>query len=182
MANMNFQDQPGDKPQKPAADFDDPKVDDLYVDSPSGGTRFVWVAIVVIIIAAIGGGVFLLNKYGYLNFLRKRHTVTVVTSNPPPPVAMTNNPKIVPPAVTPKPLDKFSIQVSAFKSKPMAEKYAAKLKRNGMDAYVLASNVPNGETWFKVCVGSYGSKLQAIAATQELKEKTGADVWVVPTQ
>ncbi len=181
MANMNFQDQPGEKPQKPAADFNDPKVDDLYVDSPSGGTKFVWVALVVIIIAAIGGGFYLLNKYGYLNFMRKRHAVTVVTSNPPPPVAMTNNPAALPPA-PPKAMDKFSIQVSAFKSKPMAEQYAAKLKQNGLDAFVLASSVKNGEAWFKVCVGSYGTKIQAIAATQELKEKTGTDVWVVPAQ
>ena len=184
---MNFQDQPAgekpqQKPQQPAPNFDDPQVDDIFIDSPSSGTKFLWIALVVVLVAGLGGGLYLLNKHGYLKFFHKKPTITVMTQSAPvapPPVAKT---------VTPAPLSKapetgsFAIQVSAFKTKPMADNYVSKLKKKGIDAFVFAGTVPNEGTWFKVCVGSFDTKLRAIAATEEMKKKVGTDVWVVPVQ
>lgn len=181
---MNFQDQPsGEKPQQkqPGKNFNDPQVDDIFIDSPSSGAKILWVVLVVVVLAGIGGGAYLLNKYGYLNFLHKKPAVAVVTtqpvvapSNTPAPVAMTTSPKVTP--------GSFAIQLSAFKKKAPADKYASKLKQKGIDAYVFAGDVPNEGTWFKVCVGSYDTKLRALAATEEMKRKVGTDVWVVPVQ
>jgi septal ring-binding cell division protein DamX len=181
---MNFQDQPsGEKPQQkqPAPNFNDPQVDDIFIDSPSSGAKILWIVLAVVVLAGIGGGVYLLNKYGYLNFLHKKPAVAVVTTTPS--VAPSTPPPSSPAATTTKAAPgSFAIQVSAFKTKPLADKYVTKLKQKGIDAFVLAGDVPNEGTWFKVCVGSYDTKLRAIAATEDMKKKVGTDVWVVPVQ
>ncbi|HUI31664.1 MAG TPA: SPOR domain-containing protein [Candidatus Acidoferrales bacterium] len=189
---MNFQDQPtGDKPQQRSQqpNFDDPNVDDIFIDSPSGGLKLLWIALVVVIIAGVGGGLYLLNKYGYLkmNFLHKKHTISVVAESTPPPTvpsstsSTTSTSEVAAPTTSATP-GTFAIQVSAFKAKPLADKYATKLKNQGLDAFVFAGEVPNEGTWFKVCVGSYDTKIRAIAATEDMKRKVGTDVWVVPVQ
>jgi SPOR domain len=181
---MNFQDQPSEEksqPKQSASNFDDPKVDDIFIDSPSGGAKILWIALAVVVFAGIVGGLFLMNKYGYLKFLHKRPAISVVSQAPPPAAAPTNTAPSTP-ATASSTTDRFAVQVSAFRTKPMADKYAAKLKQKGIDAYVLAGEVPNEGTWFKVCVGSYDTKLRAIAATEDLKQKVGTDVWVVPAQ
>ncbi len=181
---MNFQDQPsGEKPQpkQPAQNFNDPQVDDIFIDSPSSGAKILWIVLIVVVLAGLGGGAYLLNKYGYLNFLHRKPAVAVVAT--PAPVAPNNTPTSSPEATTAKATPgSFAIQVSAFKTKPLADKYVTKLKRKGIDAFVFAGDVPNDGTWFKVCVGSYDTKLRAMAATEEMKKKVGTDVWVVPVQ
>jgi len=184
---MNFQDQPsGEKPEQkhPAPNFDDPLVDDIFIDSPSSGTKILWIALVVVVIAGAAGGLYLLNKYGYLSFLHKKPSVTVMSQTPAPAVTTTTRTPLTPPTETASRATSgsFAIQVSAFKTKPMADKYVAELKRKGIDAFVFAGDVPNEGTWYKVCVGSYDTKLRAIAATEEMKKRVGTDVWVVPVQ
>ena len=186
---MNFQDQPsGEKPQQkqPAQNSNDPQIDDIFIDSPSGGTKILWIVLVVVVVAVVGGGVYLLNKYGYLSFLHKKSAVTLMKSPSPSstsvPVAKTTPPAQTAQAVKPATPGSFAIQVSAFKSKPQADKYVSKLKQQGIDAFVFAGDVPNEGTWFKVCVGSFDTKLRALAATEEMKKKVGTDVWVVPVQ
>jgi hypothetical protein len=180
---MNFQDQPsGEKQKQPSPSFDDPRVDDIFIDSPSAGRKILWVLLVVVVIGIVGGGLYMLNKYGYLSFLHRKPVATVVTRTPPP-----QTPKVTPPAPTvtpsnPVPAGKFAIQVSAFRDKPNADRFAAKLKQRGIDAYVFAGEVPNEGTWYKVCVGSYDTKLRAVANIAAMKEKVGTDAWVVQAQ
>ncbi len=183
---MNFQDQPsGEKPQQkpPAPNFNDPQVDDIFIDSPSSGAKFLWIALVVVVLAGVGGGLYLLNKYGYLSFLHKKPAAVTVVNTPIPAPTKTPTPAATSTPTTVKATPgSFAIQLSAFKTRPMADKYVSKLKQKGIDAYVFAGDVPNEGTWFKVCVGTYDTKLRAIAATEEMKKKVGTDVWVVPVQ
>jgi len=186
---MNFQDQPSEEKsqqkQSPTK-FDDPKVDDIFLDSQSGGAKILWIILGVVLLAGLAGGLYLLNKYGYMNFLHRKPKVTVVAQAPSPTIPNTAKSSKLRTPVSSAPTnvgsDRFALQVSAFKNKPMADQYVAKLKSKGIDAYILAGEVPNEGTWFKVCVGSYDSKLRAIAATSDLKQKVGTDVWVVPAQ
>jgi hypothetical protein len=181
---MNFQDQPsGEKEKQPGSSFDDPRVDDIFLDSPSGGRTLLWIALAVVVLAIIGGGIYALNKYGYFSFLRKKPAVTVVTATPAPQAPRLTAPPAKAPTSKPIPTaDKFAIQVSAFQRKLAADQFAAKLKQSGLDAYVYAGKVPRRGTWYKVCVGPYDSKVHAIAAIQMVKEKVGSDAWVVPAQ
>lgn len=186
---MNFQDQPaGEKPQKkpPAPNFNDPQVDNIFIDSPGSGMKVLWIALVVIVIAGAGGGLYLLNKHGYLKFLHKKPAVTLVTATAPPVAAKTTPtpppPVVAAPAKTKPSAGSFAIQVSAFKSKPLADKYATDLKQQGIDAFVFAGEVPNNGTWFKVCVGPYETRHGAIAAVGEMKKKVTTDAWVVQVQ
>ena len=183
---MNFQDQPSgekpqQKPQPPAQNYEESEVDDIFIDSPSGGTKFLWIALAVVVLAGIGAGIYMLNKYGYLKLPHKKPAVAVVSETPPVETTTPTTPgnSVSTTSGTP---GSFAIQVSAFKTKPMADKYAEKLKQKGIDAFVFAGDVPNEGTWYKVCVGSYDSKLRAIAAVEEMKKKVGTDVWVVPVQ
>ncbi len=192
MGNLNFQDEQSDKPQqKPQNQSaqenpDEPKVENIFVDEPNKGSTFLWVAIVVILIAGIGGGFYLLNRYGYLKLGQRKPAETTMSATAPVNTPAAEASKVTPPASPSKEFSKssgkFAIQVSAFRTQHAADRYAGKLKKKGLDAYVLAGEVPKEGKWFKVCVGSYDTKLRAIAATEEMKRKVGTDVWVVPAQ
>ncbi|MFZ1081344.1 MAG: SPOR domain-containing protein [Candidatus Kryptoniota bacterium] len=177
MGNLNFQDEQDAKSQQSAPSArhtDEPKVEDIFVDEPTSGSKFLWVAIVVVVVAGIAGGLYLLNKHGYLNFESKQRAAFVNESAPVPPPDNSTLP------VTPS--GKFALQVSAFRTKILADNYAAKLKNKGIDAYVYAGDLQNEGKWFKVFVGSFDTKLRAIAAIEEMRRKVGTDVWVVPAQ
>lgn len=185
MATMNFQDEDDPKSQQPdssSRDKNEPQMEDIFAHESAVGSKFLWVAIVVIVIAVIGGGLYFLNKHGYLNFASKHHTppVVVMQSAPVPPPTSS----VPPPGNVPTKLSsgKYALQVSAFKTKLSADNYAAKLKGKGIDAYVFQGNSGNDGKWFKVCVGSFDAKIRAIAAIENVKEKVGTDVWVVPAQ
>ncbi|MGO9481503.1 MAG: SPOR domain-containing protein [Candidatus Kryptoniota bacterium] len=182
MGNLNFQDEHDGSSQQagtPAREAGGQKSEDLIVDEATAGTKFLWIALVVIVIAGIGGGLYLLNKYGYLNFSSKHQAEAVVnesTSVPP------EDKSATPANAQAAPTGKFALQVSAFRTEALADNFAAKLRTKGIDAYVFAGDAPNDGKWFKVCVGSFDTKLRAIAATEEMKRKVGTDVWVVPAQ
>ena len=192
MGNLNFQDEQNKKPQQKEPNppiqenSDEPKVEDIFVDEPNKGSKLLWVAVVVIVIAGIGGGFYLLNQYGYLKLGQNKPATATVSTTVPVNSTVAEANKVTPPASTAKESSKwsgkFAIQVSAFRTKHAADRYVVKLKKNGLDAYVLAGEVPSEGKWFKVCVGSYDTKLRALAATEEMKKKVGTDVWVVPAQ
>lgn len=184
MGNLNFQDEENAKSQQPNQSAsnsddprDDPKLEDIFVDENTSGVKFLWAAVIVIVIAGLAGGVYLLNKHGYLHFSQKQHaSETVNESAPPPPAPSSRESASIQSA------GKFTLQIAAFKEKRLADDFAARMKKKGIDTYVSSENEPSNEKWFKVCTGSFDTKLLAIAATQGMKKKVGTDVWVVPTQ
>ena len=178
MGNLNFQDEENPKPQLPTHSgraSDEPRVDDIFVDAPTTGTKFLWAAIIVIVIAGVAGGLYFLNKYGYLDFGNKQQTTTVNESAP-----VSNKKSLTNASV--RPSGKFTLQIAAFRTRPIADDFIARLKRKGIDARVSYENGPNNEKWYKVYTGSFDTKLLAIAATEEMKKKVGTDVWVVQGQ
>ncbi|HEY9167205.1 MAG TPA: SPOR domain-containing protein [Candidatus Kryptonia bacterium] len=186
MGSLNFQDDQNPKPPQRQPDpghhrdLDDAKVDDIFVDGPGVGPKLLLIAVVVIVIAGIGGGLYLLNQRGILKFGKKTPVVVVQPPVTAPPVSAAPAPK--PNVVQPTPTGKFAIQVSAFKNQDQANRAVQNLKKKGVDAYVFAGEVPNEGKWFKVCVGSYDTKLRALAETEMMKQKVGTDVWVISAQ
>jgi septal ring-binding cell division protein DamX len=182
MGNLNFQDEHEVKPQQttpPAPHSDDHKIEDIFGDE-SSSFKYLWLVIVIVIMAGIGGGLYLLNKYGYLNLGHKSQSTSVTseTTSTSAPANLTQAPIKSSPVST----GKFALQLSAFRTKELADNYVLKLKRKGIDAYVFSSEAGSGKRWFKVLVGSFDTKLRAIAAIENMKKKVGTDVWVVPAQ
>ncbi len=176
----------------------EPRADDEdYIEDPTAGSsRILWIAIIVVVIAGIGGALYMLHRSGYLKFpLKKRTVVTTTTTRAaPPPVstpvesakpAKPMKPKRRVPAPVrraPGPAGNFALQVSAFRTRAQAEEFVALIRRKGVDGHVVVSRGGRGENWYRVITGSFGTRLKAIAQVHSMKEKVGTDVWVVPEQ
>ena len=87
-------------------------------------------------------------------------------------------PKPAAPAASPKPADgaassdapaPWTVQVAAAKSRALADKMAAELKKRGYQAYVTSGQL-NQKTFYRVRVGRYRSRQEAMAALQRLKK------------
>ncbi len=187
MGNLNFQDGSNENPQgnqpEPSSE-NDSKLDDVLIDDPMSNSKTVWIAVVVVLIAVIGGALYMLNRAGYLKFSGKQKSAITTLASPPPsaqPVA--ESPKATEPAkATNIAADKFALQVSAFRSKTEADKFVAKLGKKGISARVVHSTSGADRKWYRVYSGSFDTKLKAIAAIEDMKKKVGTDVWVVPAQ
>ncbi len=188
MGNLNFQDPDSENPQQNEPDPSPRKSgreDDAYIDDPTSNSKLLWIAIIVIVVAGIGGALYMLNRSGHLNFLKKSRTAVTTTMTTPAPSAPAPVEKTTP-AKAAKTVAKqpgsFALQVSAFKTKAQADRYVAALKKKGIDAWVVTGEGAPETKWYRVCTGSFDTKLRAIAAVQNMKKKVGTDVWVVPAQ
>jgi cell division septation protein DedD len=70
----------------------------------------------------------------------------------------------VPPAAA----GNLTIQVASMKDVAAAQRIVAKLKKEGYPAYLSRKVIPNTGTWFRVRVGSYSDRSQAIAHMNRL--------------
>lgn len=177
----------------------EPRVDDdEYIEDPTAGSsKILWIAIIVVLIAGIGGALFMLHRSGYLKFPGKKRPVVTTTTRvtTPPPSAPVQSAK---PAKqqrpTPAPVrhparrttvargGSFALQVSAFRTRAKADEFIASLRRKGVEGRVIVSSGAGGGRWFRVITGSYGTRLKAIAQVHSMKKRVGTDVWVVPAR
>lgn len=195
MGNLNFQEGENENPEQdpnqnqgpnqPEENEGNLRADDGYIDDPtSGSSKFLWIAIVVVLIAGIGGALYMLNRAGYLKFLnKKKPAITTITTPAPAAPAPTAVPRKTTSSVKPmaRPQGSFALQVAAFRNRQQADRFVSSLRKKGVDSYV-AESVAGGERWYRVCSGSFDTKLKAIAAIHTMKQKVGTDVWVVPAQ
>ena len=71
----------------------------------------------------------------------------------------------------------YTVQVSSWTSKDMAEKEASRLSAAGMSAFV-EDVVIAGENWYRVRVGRYGSSREAKEAADQLAKSMEGQIWV----
>jgi len=64
----------------------------------------------------------------------------------------------------------YTIQAAALKESMDADKLVVKLKQKGYHAYKIKVDIPGKGTWFRVRVGSYKAKADAMAAIRGLKQ------------
>ncbi len=187
MGNLNFQDEPDESQQKNQPDSGPQKSVrelDAYIDDPTSNSRVLWIAIIVVLVAGLGGALYMLNRAGYLKFLTK-HKPAVTTMTAPAPSAPSRMAAAMPaqPAKSPATQQgSYALQVSAFKTQNQADRYVSVLKKEGIDARILTGEGTAGHKWYRVCTGNFDTKLRAIAAVENMKKKVGTDVWVVPAQ
>jgi cell division septation protein DedD len=75
----------------------------------------------------------------------------------------------------------FTLQLSAFQSKEEADRFAARLRDRGYAPYIVAAEVPNKGTWYRVRMGSFPSKDAATRYLTDFKRETQLDAFVAGT-
>lgn len=64
---------------------------------------------------------------------------------------------------------RYTIQVAAFKNAEDAEIFAGKLLKKGYDAYSVSGRTPDNSTWYRVRVGSFNAKNDALPTLKKLE-------------
>jgi cell division septation protein DedD len=82
-----------------------------------------------------------------------------------------------PPAAEP---DTWTVQVSAFRSRALAEELRSRLAARGFDAYVFPSITEDGRPRYRVRVGTYHSRADAERAAGDLRSERGLNPLVTP--
>ncbi len=187
MPPLNFQDEHTEVPKQEPPVPEEPavvehrveKVDDLFEGESFLSSRYLWIAIAVVVVAAIGGGLYLLNKNGLLRIGGHKTPVTSISSTPANVSAQAPPPSNAKPAPT---TGEFALQVAAFRQRVLAEKFVRMLGEKGLVSHVVPERVAGRGEWYKVYTGSFDTRIKAIAAIEGMKKKVGTDVWVVPAE
>ena len=75
---------------------------------------------------------------------------------------------------------KGTVQVSAFRSRFLAEDLRARLGARGLDAYVVSSATEGGQVRYRVRVGAYASRGDAERVAAELRAERTLNPYVTP--
>ena len=94
------------------------------------------------------------------------------TPSDPKPPAKTNVVKTQPP---------WTVQIAAHRSRATADSMVAKLKKRGYRAYVTAGEL-NRKTFYRVRVGRYGTRREAMADLQRLKTENYKNAMITRNQ
>ena len=73
---------------------------------------------------------------------------------------------------------RYTIQVAAYPDRGMAEDEVRGMKRRGYAAFVVATNLTEKGTWYRVRVGSFSNKQAAEKLAAELKTKEGITTFI----
>jgi cell division protein FtsN len=74
----------------------------------------------------------------------------------------------------------YTVQVSSWTSKGMAEKEVSRLTAAGMDAFVEDAVIA-GENWYRVRIGRYATSREAREAANQLAKSLEGNIWVART-
>jgi cell division septation protein DedD len=73
---------------------------------------------------------------------------------------------------------RYSIQVGSYEDKAMAEDEVRNMKQRGYAAFIVASDIPDKGTWYRVRVGSFSNKAAAEKLSKELQAKEGISSFI----
>jgi cell division septation protein DedD len=74
----------------------------------------------------------------------------------------------------------WTVQVSAFRSRALAEELRARLAARGFDAYVFPSITEDGRPRYRVRIGTYPARSDAERVAAELRSERGLNPLVTP--
>ena len=86
-----------------------------------------------------------------------------------------------PPAKTPPTQPPWTVQIAAHRTRVTADSMAAELKTRGHQAYVTSGEL-SGKTFYRVRVGRYGTRQEALAALQRLKTQNYKNAMITRNQ
>jgi len=73
---------------------------------------------------------------------------------------------------------RYTVQVGAYPEKAMAEEEVRNMKRRGYSAFLVATNIPDKGTWYRVRIGSFANKEAAEKLAGELRAKESMEGFV----
>ncbi len=73
---------------------------------------------------------------------------------------------------------RYSVQVASFSEKKGADQLAQKLKKKGLDSYVVTGDVPQKGRWYRVRVGPYPNRDEAKKAGDRIHESERLNFFV----
>jgi DedD protein len=73
---------------------------------------------------------------------------------------------------------KFTLQLAASQSKPEADRFVARLRDKGYAPFIVEAQVPGKGTWYRVRVGSFGTKEAAQQYLQDFRRETQVEGFV----
>ena len=76
--------------------------------------------------------------------------------------------------------DGYLLQVGAFRERGRAESLIKQFSANGFEAFVEQTSLTGGQTAYRVRVGPYAELLEAQEIAQEIQDKSGLRVLIVP--
>ncbi len=75
----------------------------------------------------------------------------------------------------------FTLQLSAFQTREEADRFVARLRDRGYAPYIVAAEVANKGTWYRVRMGSFPSRDAASRYLADFKRETQLDAFVAGT-
>ena len=84
------------------------------------------------------------------------------------------------PANPPAPSTPYTIQVGAYKNRRQADESRQQLASAGLDAYVVALTAQEGVARYRVRVGTYRSREEAVSAAERLRAQRSLTTFVTP--
>jgi DedD protein len=66
---------------------------------------------------------------------------------------------------------RYTLNIASFRDKVNAERLMKELEDKGYEAFVEKANIPGKGTWYRVAVGRFSSRGEALAFARGLKEK-----------
>jgi DedD protein len=75
----------------------------------------------------------------------------------------------------------FTLQLSAFQTREEADRFASRLRDRGYAPYIVAAEVANKGTWYRVRMGSFPSRDAATRYLSDFKRETQLDAFVAGT-
>ena len=73
---------------------------------------------------------------------------------------------------------RYTIQVSAYPDRSQAEDEVRNMKKRGYAAFVVATDLPDKGTWYRVRIGSFSKRESAEKLAAELKSKDGISTFI----
>ncbi len=86
-----------------------------------------------------------------------------------------------PPAAAPVNRGNLTIQIGSFNDQAQANERAARLKSAGADARVVRADIPGKGTWYRVQVGGFATREEAMSYGNQLRAKNLAQDFIVTT-
>ena len=73
---------------------------------------------------------------------------------------------------------RYTIQISAYQEKEMAEEDVKKMKTHGYAAFIVSYAVPDKGTWYRVRLGSFPNRAAAEKLLKQLQAKEGISSFI----